>query len=65
MLGILVRLRNWMDSDSGATATEYGILVAVIAFVLIVGAAAFGDALDAYFDKLGGVIDGWSPAASI
>jgi len=60
-----VKTKNWMASDEGATATEYGILVAVIAFALIIGAAVFGDQLSLYFDRLGGVVEGWEPSGSI
>lgn len=61
MLKMCVRLRNWIDSDRGATATEYGILVAFIAFIVIAGVTLFGQALDAYFDKLVTEVNGWNP----
>ncbi len=35
--------------DEGATALEYGVLVALIALIIIAGVGAFGGALDAFF----------------
>lgn len=55
----------FVRDDEGATATEYGVLVAVIAFILIVGALAFGGALRDYFNRLAAVIGGWQPAGAI
>lgn len=45
--------------ERGATATEYGLLVALIALAIIVGVTAFGDALDAFFDGLATTVNGW------
>jgi Flp pilus assembly pilin Flp len=39
--------------DEGATMVEYGLIVAAIALVAVVGAAAFGDELSTFFDDLG------------
>jgi pilus assembly protein Flp/PilA len=41
-----------LRGDEGATALEYGVLVAVIALVVAVGAGAFGDDLSAFFTGL-------------
>lgn len=57
---LYVRARTWADSDEGATATEYGILVAFIAFLIIVGVAAFGGALGGWFDTLSTSVGGWN-----
>jgi pilus assembly protein Flp/PilA len=64
MLKMSVRLRNWIDSDRGATATEYGILVAFIAFLIIAGATLFGGALRDYFGRLATTVGGWAPGAT-
>ena len=45
------RLRN---DEKGATAVEYGLMVALIAVVLVVGVGAFGAQLDSFFSGLGG-----------
>jgi pilus assembly protein Flp/PilA len=38
--------------DRGATATEYALLVALIAIVITVGVTAFGSALSDWFSHL-------------
>lgn len=45
------RLRR--RQDEGATAVEYGLLIALIAVVLAVGAVALGNALSDKFDSVG------------
>jgi pilus assembly protein Flp/PilA len=40
-------------ADRGATATEYALLVALIALAIIVGVTAFGTALNGFFSNLG------------
>ncbi|MFU8891663.1 MAG: Flp family type IVb pilin [Anaerosomatales bacterium] len=57
MLNLYVKARTWMDSDEGATALEYGILVALIALVIIVGVAAFGGALNTFFGGITGQVN--------
>ena len=42
------RLRN----EKGATAVEYGLMVALIAVVLVVGVGAFGSSLNTFFSGL-------------
>ena len=50
---------NFATSDEGATAVEYGIMVALIAIVIIVAVALLGTNLREVFsevaDTLGGV----------
>jgi pilus assembly protein Flp/PilA len=43
------RLRN---DEKGATAVEYGLMVALIAVVLVVGVGAFGGQLNTFFNGL-------------
>lgn len=44
---------TWAARDErGATATEYGLIVGFIAFIIVAGVAAFGGALDGYFTGL-------------
>jgi Flp pilus assembly pilin Flp len=40
-------------SDRGATATEYAILVAFIALLIILGVTFFGNNLNDWFHRLG------------
>lgn len=42
------------DDETGATAVEYGLLAALIAVVMAVGAAFLGDQLAALFNFIGG-----------
>jgi pilus assembly protein Flp/PilA len=45
--------------DLGATATEYAILVAFIALVIVVGIALFGTQLNAYWEQIAGTVAGF------
>jgi len=49
---MLSRLAMYMHSDEGATALEYGVLVAFIAIVIIAGVTVFGEALRDFFANL-------------
>ncbi|MDZ4178090.1 MAG: Flp family type IVb pilin, partial [Coriobacteriia bacterium] len=54
LTAMYIRMRNLVESDEGATALEYGILVAFIAIVIIGGVTVFGEALDGFFNGLWG-----------
>lgn len=41
--------KRFMESDSGATAVEYGLITALIAVSMIAGLGAFSDALNNVF----------------
>ena len=45
--------------EKGATATEYGLLVGLIALIIVVGVGLFGDALNTFFQGLGTTVAGW------
>jgi pilus assembly protein Flp/PilA len=51
-LGFTVQSRLRRE-DTGATAVEYGIMVALIAVVLLVGVGLFGNQLNTFFNGLG------------
>ena len=51
-LGFTVQARLRRD-ETGATAVEYGIMVALIAVVLLVGVGLFGTQLNSFFEGLG------------
>jgi pilus assembly protein Flp/PilA len=62
MLTFMAALTGWRDRftpEKGATATEYSLLVAFIAFIIIVGVTAFGNALSTWFTSLGTTVTGW------
>jgi pilus assembly protein Flp/PilA len=43
---------NFVKDESGATAIEYGLIAALIALAIVVGAGALGNALNAKFDNV-------------
>ena len=47
-----------LRNEEGATALEYGILVALIALVIIAGVTAFGGALNTFFSGIAGQVKG-------
>ena len=49
---MLARMTAARDDDRGATMVEYGLLVALIAVVVAVGAGLLGDGIDALFDEV-------------
>jgi pilus assembly protein Flp/PilA len=51
-LGFTVQTRLRRE-ETGATAVEYGIMVALIAVVVIVAVTTIGTNLDAVFDRIG------------
>ncbi len=53
----MVELFNalWTD-ESGQDLAEYGLLVALIAIVAVIGVTAFGNQIGTFFTNLGGSI---------
>ena len=49
---------RFIEDESGATAIEYGLIAALIAVGMIVGAGAVGQKVDAKFVEIGTKIDG-------
>ena len=52
MLSFIAGVKGKLESEKGATATEYSLLVAFIAFVIIAGVTLFGGALNTWFNAL-------------
>jgi pilus assembly protein Flp/PilA len=48
------------DEDKGATATEYGLLVGLIALIIVVGVGLFGSNLNTFFSGLATTVGGWN-----
>ena len=48
------------DEEKGATATEYGLLVGLVALIIVVGVGLFGSNLDAFFNGLATTVGGWN-----
>ncbi|MCU1518899.1 MAG: hypothetical protein JWQ75_3620 [Pseudarthrobacter sp.] len=66
MKNLLLALRSfeaWLQTDfksqKGATATEYSLLVGLIALVLVVGVGFFGTQLNTWFSTLGTTVGSW------
>lgn len=60
MLAFVAGIKDKLTPEKGATATEYSLLVAFIAFGIIIAVTAFGTSLSGWFDKISAEIDGWS-----
>ncbi|MDQ6435757.1 Flp family type IVb pilin [Mesorhizobium sp. LHD-90] len=45
-------LSRFVKDESGATAIEYGLIAALIALAIIVGAGALGNSLNDKFDAI-------------
>jgi pilus assembly protein Flp/PilA len=43
---------NFVKDESGATAIEYGLIAALIALAIVVGATALGNALNKQFSNI-------------
>lgn len=56
---LFVRAQNMIAGDEGATAAEYGLLVALIALIIVIGVGAFGGALDAFFSRIAAIVAAW------
>ena len=53
---ILTRL-EMLKGEEGATAVEYGLMVALIALAIIVAVTALGGSLSALFDQISAAIN--------
>lgn len=60
IVAMQLRLADAQDKDRGATATEYALLVALIAIVIAVAVGFFGSQLSTFFNKLGSTVQGWT-----
>lgn len=59
MLAFVSGVKDKFASEKGATATEYSLLVAFIAFIVIGGTFTFGTALSQWFTDLGAEVGRW------
>ena len=48
----------WATRDRGATAVEYGLMVALIAVAIIGAVTLLGDSIESMFDGVAGTIGG-------
>jgi len=54
MVQLSKRIRSYLNSKRGASMVEYGLLVAFIALIVMVGAKFLGTQASALFIKAGG-----------
>ncbi len=59
MTAFIAGIKDRLSSEKGATATEYSLLIAFIAFIIIVGVSLFGTALSNWFSTLGTTVTSW------
>ncbi|TIR26747.1 MAG: Flp family type IVb pilin [Mesorhizobium sp.] len=52
------RIASFLRDDSGATAIEYGLIAALIALGIMVGATSLGGALNAEFVSIATTLNG-------
>lgn len=60
MMAFVAGVKDRLSSEKGATATEYSLLVAFIAFGIIIGVTFFGTQLNTWFNDLGTTVGGWA-----
>jgi len=63
MKDLMKRVKQFLQDEEGVTAIEYGLIAALIALVIIVGAGALGTNLNAIFQAIADVIGAHTPAA--
>ncbi|MFD0045973.1 Flp family type IVb pilin [Pseudarthrobacter sp. NPDC092184] len=51
MTAFIAGIKERFESEKGATMVEYGLMVALIAIIVAVGAAALGVGIDTLFDN--------------
>ena len=51
-------LKKWLKSEKGVTAIEYGLLAALIALAIVIGAGMCGDGLNTMFQAIGQFLTG-------
>ncbi len=52
MKSLLTKIKNFVREEEGATAVEYGLLVALIAVAIITAVTTLGTNLSGLFDKV-------------
>ncbi|MBM2710972.1 Flp family type IVb pilin [Mesorhizobium caraganae] len=51
-------IARFVKDESGATAIEYGLIAALIALAIMVGAGSLGNALGVKFNKIAEAVSG-------
>ncbi|GAA4028116.1 hypothetical protein GCM10023063_06910 [Arthrobacter methylotrophus] len=58
-LAFVAGIKDKLTSEKGATATEYSLLVGLIALVIVGGVGLFGGALNTWFTTLSTTVGTW------
>jgi len=56
---LITAVRAVFTSEKGATATEYSLLVGLIALVIVAGVTLFGTNLNTFFSSLATTVGTW------
>ncbi|SEP58593.1 Flp family type IVb pilin [Arthrobacter sp. OV608] len=59
MMAFVAGIKDRFSSEKGATATEYSLLVGLIALVIVAGVTLFGGNLNTFFSSLAVRVGGW------
>ena len=51
-------ISHFVNDESGATAIEYGLIAALIALAIVVGAGSLGNSLNNQFGRISTKLDG-------
>ena len=60
MKNLLTKIKTFIREEEGASAVEYGLLVALIAVAIITAVTALGTSLTGTFNNVAGQIGGGS-----
>ena len=58
---MIQKIKNFFKDEEGATAVEYGLMVALIAAVIIGAVTLLGTSTNDAFNTVGGAIDAATP----
>ena len=60
---MLAQIMQWLagfrQSEKGQDLTEYALLVALIAIVVVLAVTFFGNEVSSFFSSLGATVSGW------
>ncbi|MEW9870333.1 Flp family type IVb pilin [Arthrobacter sp. HS15c] len=59
MMAFVAGVKDRFSSEKGATATEYSLLVGLIALVIVAGVTLFGTNLQTFFSSLAVKVGNW------
>ena len=55
-MGLIARVQQWLNSEDGATAVEYALMVALIAMVIIAAVTFVGQSTNELFQEAGSAV---------